>query len=125
MVLRAATAIAFERGVDYIGTEHVLFVLAGDPGAPARLVLKHLRVNFADIKRELGRCLTIAPLKRRRGRRRVECCCSFCGTAETPRFVHLSLRVDLPDLRPSRARHHQRTTTPMTPPSTMAMAPRW
>ena len=86
--LRAASVFAFERGHDYVGTEHVLFVLASDPGARTRRVLEHLGIGLADIKRELGRCLTIAPARRRRGRRRLECRCSFCGATDTASLVH-------------------------------------
>ena len=32
--LRGATLFALERGHDYVGTEHALFVLATDPGGP-------------------------------------------------------------------------------------------
>ena len=86
--LRASRVFAFERGHDYVGTEHVLFVLAVDPGARTHRALEHLGIGLADIKRELGRCLTIKPVKRRRGHRRAECRCSFCGATDTASLVH-------------------------------------
>ena len=87
-VLRSAGAFAFERGHDYVGTEHVLFVLAGDPGASSRRVLEDLGIGFADIKRELARCLTIKTTKKRPGRRRAACRCSFCGATDPATLVH-------------------------------------
>ena len=86
--LRAATLFAFERGHDYVGTEHVLFVLASDPGSRTRRVLEHLGIGLADIKRELARCLTIEPARRRRRRRHLECRCSFCGATDIASLVH-------------------------------------
>ena len=79
--LRGATLFALERGHDYVGTEHALFVLATDPGGPMRRVLELLGVSSADIKRELASCLTIKPARRRR-RRNPDCRCSFCGTSD-------------------------------------------
>ncbi len=78
--LRCASLFALERGHDYVGTEHVLFVLATDPGARMRRVLEVLGVDVADIKRELASCLTMKPAKRRR-RRHADRRCSFCGTS--------------------------------------------
>ena len=80
--LRSASRFALERGHDYVGTEHALFVLATDPGARMRRVLELLGVDIADIKRELTSCLCTEPRKRRR-RRGAECRCSFCG-AQNP-----------------------------------------
>ena len=85
--LRSASAFAFKCGHDYVGTEHVLFVLASDPGARTRRVLEQLGIGLADIKRELAGCLTIEPVRRRRGRHRVQCRCSFCGATDTASLV--------------------------------------
>ncbi len=85
--LRAASALAFERGYDYVGTEHVLFVLATETGAHTRRTLEHLGVDVAAVKRELECFVTLERPKRRRGRRRTECRCSFCGTAAPARLV--------------------------------------
>jgi hypothetical protein len=80
--LRSATMFALERGHDYVGTEHTLFVLATDPGARTRRVLELLGVDAADIKRELASslCVAVGPTKRRR-KRHADCRCSFCGTS--------------------------------------------
>lgn len=80
--LTKATGIAIQRGHDYVGTEHVLFALAGDPGSITYRLLAQLGMSFADIKRELEACV---PTKRgrtgaqRRRRRRQDPLCSFCG----------------------------------------------
>ena len=79
--LRSATLFALERGHDFVGTEHALFVLATDPGGRMRRVLELLGVTAADVKRELAACLTIKPAKRRQ-RRDPDCRCSFCGTLD-------------------------------------------
>lgn len=76
--LRSASLFALERGHDYVGTEHALFVLATDPGARTRHVLELLGVDTAAIKLELATCLRSEP-KRRRRRRNADCRCSFCG----------------------------------------------
>jgi Clp amino terminal domain, pathogenicity island component len=80
--LRSASSFALERGHNYVGTEHALFVLATDPGARTRRALELLGVDIADIKRELASSLCIEP-KRRRRRRESEFRCSFCG-AQNP-----------------------------------------
>ena len=78
--LRCASAFALERRHEYVGTEHVLFVLATDPGARTRRILEVLGVDVADIKRELAACVTIKPARRRRRSRRGGDRCSFCGS---------------------------------------------
>jgi len=78
--LGRARRLAGERGCGEVATEHVLFVLATDPGSAARRVLNALDVDLADIKRELE-CF-LQPVRRpRRGRRhrRQAAACSFCG----------------------------------------------
>lgn len=71
---------ARELGHEHVGTEHLLFMLAADPGSRSRRVLNDLGVEFADVKRELDQALCPAPGRRRRRRRRAtEPRCSFCG----------------------------------------------
>jgi ClpX C4-type zinc finger/Clp amino terminal domain, pathogenicity island component len=69
-----------------VGTEHLLLVLALDPGSRARRVLLDLGTDIAAIKKELACHVTLNP--RRIGRwgrrRRDSSACSFCGGAETP-----------------------------------------
>lgn len=78
--LTAATRFALECGHDYVGTEHLLFVLALDPGSRANRVLEHLGVAAA-IRQECKRCFEPGRgthWKRRRPRSG-QCRCSFCG----------------------------------------------
>jgi len=87
--LEAARRFAVERGHNYVGTEHLLFVMAGDPGSRARRILDRLGVNFADIKKELDcKPLTRPVRKRRRFGRADVRHCSFCGrSCEETRLV--------------------------------------
>jgi ATP-dependent Clp protease ATP-binding subunit ClpA len=64
--LSAAMALSRSDSCETLRTEHVLFVLAIDPGGRARRVLNALGVQVADVKRELAPCL---PRSRRRRRR--------------------------------------------------------
>ena len=68
-----------------VGTEHLLAVLAFDPGSRARRILNDLHVDIAAIKRELNCYLTLKPRHRRRtGRKpRSDSACSFCGRPAT------------------------------------------
>src|SRR5215213_5539343 len=68
-----------------VGTEHLLAVLAFDPGSRARRILNDLHVDIAAIKRELNCYLTLKPRHRRRpGRKpRSSSVCSFCGRPAT------------------------------------------
>jgi len=68
-----------------VGTEHLLAVLAFDPGSRARRILNDLHVDIAAIKRELNCYLTLKPRHRRRtGRKpRNDSACSFCGRPAT------------------------------------------
>lgn len=78
--LARARRLACERGCGEVATEHMLFVLATDPGSAARRVLNALDVAVPDVKRELE-CF-LQPVRRpRRGRRhRPQApACSFCG----------------------------------------------
>jgi ATP-dependent Clp protease ATP-binding subunit ClpA len=80
--LRGAALFAIERGLNYVGTEHVLFVLATDPGSSGRRLLEQLGVDVADIKRELGQCVGDRPKQRIRRHQRASSC-SFCGNRNT------------------------------------------
>lgn len=75
----AATRFAHECGHDYVGTEHLLFVLANDLGSRANRVLEHLGVGSA-VRREL-RCFeqTRGSRWKRRRPRAGQCRCTFCG----------------------------------------------
>lgn len=88
-----ALAVAADADEVTVGTEHLLLVLALDPGSRARRVLIDLGVDIALIKKELACYVTGNPRRPRRfGRRRGprQPTCSFCGAAETPsrRLVH-------------------------------------
>jgi ATP-dependent Clp protease ATP-binding subunit ClpA len=66
---------------EVVGTEHLLGVLALDPGSRARRILNDLDVDIAAIKRELNCYVTFSPRRRRRrgGKVRSYSACSFCG----------------------------------------------
>ncbi|MGN9912771.1 Clp protease N-terminal domain-containing protein [Phytohabitans sp. LJ34] len=67
-----------------VGTEHLLLVLAFDPGSRARRVLVDLGADIAVIKKELACHLTLNPRRIGwRGKRRRGPACSFCGAAES------------------------------------------
>jgi ATP-dependent Clp protease ATP-binding subunit ClpA len=70
------------KAAQFVGTEHLLAVLALDPGSRARRILNDLGVEFAAIKRELSCYVTLEPRRRRRrhgGKFRGYEACSFCG----------------------------------------------
>jgi ATP-dependent Clp protease ATP-binding subunit ClpA len=70
-----------------VGTEHLLLVLAFDPGSRARRVLTDLGTDIAAIKKELACHLSLHPHRPRRLSRRRQArhpACSFCGAADTP-----------------------------------------
>jgi ATP-dependent Clp protease ATP-binding subunit ClpA len=82
-----AHAAARDRPDVSVGTEHLLLVLALDPGSRARRVLTDLGTDIALIKKELACYTTVQPHRPRRlGRRRQarHPACSFCGAGETP-----------------------------------------
>lgn len=87
--LHAATSFAVERGHDYVGTEHLLFVLAGDRGSIPNRLLGQLNVSFADTKRELEACIAPEGRKTNKRRRRKvpETACSFCGRTDCDKIV--------------------------------------
>ncbi|HYU85461.1 MAG TPA: Clp protease N-terminal domain-containing protein [Kribbellaceae bacterium] len=70
---------------ELVGTEHLLAVLALDPGSRARRVLNDLGTDIAAIKKELDCHVTFNPRRRRgRGRKdRSPAVCSFCGRPRT------------------------------------------
>jgi ATP-dependent Clp protease ATP-binding subunit ClpA len=79
-VLQRAAAMAQQAGHGDVGTEHLLAVLALDPGSRARRVLSHLGVSIAAIKKELD---CYVPGKQRRRRRgKADLACSFCGKSQ-------------------------------------------
>jgi hypothetical protein len=83
---QARTHAADNNTAAVVGTEHLLAVLALDPGARARRILNDLDVDIAAIKRELDCYITLKPPRRRRrqGRKlRSDSACSFCGRPAT------------------------------------------
>jgi len=66
---------------EVVGTEHLLAVLALDPGSRARRILNDLGVDVAAIKGELNCYVTLNARRRRRrgGKVRSDSACSFCG----------------------------------------------
>jgi ATP-dependent Clp protease ATP-binding subunit ClpA len=79
--VRRAAAIAQQAGRGEADTEHLLAVLALDPGSRARRVLSHLGVSIAALKKELDRY--VGPGKRRRRKRgKADLACSFCGKSQ-------------------------------------------
>jgi ATP-dependent Clp protease ATP-binding subunit ClpA len=86
----SARHFAANRGQNLTRTEHVLFVLALDPGSSARRVLNDLGVNPARVKKELNDLIPPPPRPGRRGRRprkpdQGERGCSFCGCTDPDR----------------------------------------
>jgi hypothetical protein len=76
--IKRAGALARRGGCGQVGPEHLLCVLAADPGSRARQVLTRLGVRGSGVKKELARY--IGPEKaRRRRRRQAGIQCSFCG----------------------------------------------
>jgi hypothetical protein len=83
---QARTNAADNNTAAVVGTEHLLAVLALDPGSRARRILNELDVDIAAIKRELDCYVTLKPSRRRRrpGRKlRSDSACSFCGRPAT------------------------------------------
>jgi ATP-dependent Clp protease ATP-binding subunit ClpA len=82
-----ATAAVRDQQDVSVATEHLLLVLALDPGSRARRVLTDLGTDIAGIKKELACYLSLHPHRPRRlGRRRQarQPACSFCGAADSP-----------------------------------------
>jgi hypothetical protein len=79
--IRRAAVLAQRAGLDQVGTEHLLAVLALDPGSRARRVLSHLGVSSTAIKRGIDGY--VGPGKQRRRRRgNGDLACSFCGKGQ-------------------------------------------
>jgi hypothetical protein len=73
-------------GQPEVRTEHLLAVLALDPGSRARRVLNDLGVDIAAIKRELQCYITVNPARPARWWKRrppTQPGCSFCGRTDT------------------------------------------
>jgi ATP-dependent Clp protease ATP-binding subunit ClpA len=88
-ILIRARRFAAQGGQNLAGTEHVLFLLAMDPGSSARRVLNDLGVDAARLKKEMNECI---PPRPRPGRRRragkvdpAVRTCSFCGCTDPHR----------------------------------------
>jgi hypothetical protein len=77
--IQGAADLARRAGHGYVGTEHLLCVLALDPGSRARRVLGQLGVSIPAIKKELACYTGIGERRRRRRGKAAECACSFCG----------------------------------------------
>jgi hypothetical protein len=70
-----------------VRTEHLLGVLALDPGGRARRVLNELHVDIAALKRELQCYISVNPTRPARWWKRrptAARCCSFCGRTTEP-----------------------------------------
>jgi hypothetical protein len=82
----AAHTAATKNSAPQVHTEHLLAVLALDPGSAARRVLNDLSVDIAAIKRELQCYIIVSPARPARWwkRRPTEPGCSFCGRTDTP-----------------------------------------
>lgn len=88
--LEAAAHIARANASDghadqVVGTEHLLAILALDPGSRSRRILNDLGVDIAAIKGELNCYMTLNPRRRRRHGRKFtnNSACSFCGRPDT------------------------------------------
>lgn len=83
---QSAAANATGTAPPEVSTEHLLAVLALDPGSRARRVLNELHVDIAAIKRELQCHITVNPARPARWwkRRPTGHACSFCGRASEP-----------------------------------------
>jgi ATP-dependent Clp protease ATP-binding subunit ClpA len=88
-VITRARRFAAQRGQNLAGTEHVLFMLATDPGSSARRVLNDLGVDPARVKKELDDSIAPPPRPARRRRAgKVDPAvrtCSFCGCTDPHR----------------------------------------
>jgi ATP-dependent Clp protease ATP-binding subunit ClpA len=88
----AARRFAANRGHNMTRTEHLLFVIAMDPGSSARRVLEDLGVGPARLKKELSDLIPSPPRSGRRGRRtgkpdKTGRACSFCGCSDADRIM--------------------------------------
>jgi ATP-dependent Clp protease ATP-binding subunit ClpA len=86
--VNSARRLAAERGHNEVRTEHLLFVIALDPGSAARRVLNDLGVEVAEIKKILAELIPSRPPRRRRlGKGRTGRTCSFCGCTDPDRAM--------------------------------------
>ncbi|MFG1697116.1 Clp protease N-terminal domain-containing protein [Nonomuraea sp. NPDC049309] len=89
-----ARRFAAARGQNLARTEHLLFVLATDPGCSAHRILDVLGVQAAQIKKELSEWIPAPPRSGRRTRKIGKVptgvrACSFCGCTDPHRaMVH-------------------------------------
>lgn len=81
--VQGAARLARQAGHPYVGTEHLLCVLALDPGTRARRVLSQLGASIPAIKKELACYTGIGQRRRRRRGKAAEGACSFCGKPRT------------------------------------------
>jgi len=81
--VQGAARLARQAGHPYVGTEHLLCVLALDPGTRARRVLGHLGASIPAIKKELACYTGIGQRRRRKRGKAAEGACSFCGKPRT------------------------------------------
>jgi ATP-dependent Clp protease ATP-binding subunit ClpA len=77
--VQRAAVLARQAGRCYVGTEHLLCVLALDPGSRARRVLSQLGASIPAIKKELADHTGLGERPRRRRGKAAEGACSFCG----------------------------------------------
>ncbi len=77
--VQGAARLARQAGHPYIGTEHLLCVLALDPGTRARRVLGPLGASIPAIKKELACYTGIGQRHRRKRGKAAQGACSFCG----------------------------------------------
>jgi len=77
--VQGAAGLARRAGHGYVGTEHLLCVLALDPGSRARRVLGQLGVSIPAIKKELACYTGLGERRRRRRGKATAFACSFCG----------------------------------------------
>jgi ATP-dependent Clp protease ATP-binding subunit ClpA len=87
-----ARRFAADRGQNLTRTEHLLFVLALDPGSSARRILDDLHIEPARVKKELADLIPPPPRRGRRGRRAGKPdqhggACSFCGCTDPNRAM--------------------------------------
>jgi len=86
----AARRFAADRGQELAHPQHLLFILALDPGSSARRILDDLGIDPAQVKKELNNLVPAPPRGRRRGRKigkpdQSDFACSFCGRSDPGR----------------------------------------
>jgi hypothetical protein len=81
--LQGAARLAQRAGLGYVGTEHLLGILALDPGSRARRTVGQLGVSIPAIKKELECYISSRRPRRRRWGKTADHRCSFCGKPRT------------------------------------------